>query len=170
MILPSNAVFGIPKLLDRILSQLDMRTLLTAAQLVSRYWHDIITQSPSIQQALCFQPKHSTANERMQNPLLAELFEPWFDEDGVHYRRKFMEMPLASARDVFLREDATWCQMLVAQPPVLQLGIWTQTQAMRGDSHQFEILEFPDGLRMGEFYDIGQKCWPCCVRLLRVLG
>ncbi|KAE9407533.1 hypothetical protein BT96DRAFT_971236 [Gymnopus androsaceus JB14] len=154
---PSNAVFDTPELLDRILSQLDMRTLLTAAQLVSHYWHDIITQSPSIQQALCFQPKQNTANEQMQNPLLAELFEPWFDGNGAHDRRKFMKMPLASTRDVFLREDATWRQMLVAQPPLLQLGIWTQMHGMRGDSHQFEILEFPNGLRMGEFYDIGQK-------------
>jgi len=94
MNLPSDAVFGTPELLDRILSQLDMHTLLTAAQLVSRYWHDIIIQSPSIQQALCFQPKQNMANERMQNSLLAELFEPWFDEDGAHDRRKFMKMPL----------------------------------------------------------------------------
>ncbi|KAF9062903.1 hypothetical protein BDP27DRAFT_1335987 [Rhodocollybia butyracea] len=113
MVLPSNAVLSVPQLLDRTLCLVDMRSLLVAAQLVSRDWHNLIVQSPSIQQVLhlqakCgtssertpnplpaelfppfiqqilhLQPKQNTACERIQNPLLAELFPPWFDKIGV---------------------------------------------------------------------------------------
>ncbi|KAE9406873.1 hypothetical protein BT96DRAFT_1014564 [Gymnopus androsaceus JB14] len=186
MVLSTDAVLSTPELLDEILCQVDMRTLLVAAQLVNHDWHNLITQSPLIQRILHLQPAQNTTCERMQNPLLAELFPPWFNKDGA-----FMQMAIVSNSDVFAREDATWhrmqpgigcnlasdatwhrmqpgigCnlasdatwhRMLVAQPPVFRLGIWKQMHAMSQPEHQFEVLEFPNGLRMGEFYNIRQK-------------
>ncbi|KAF9063713.1 hypothetical protein BDP27DRAFT_1426627 [Rhodocollybia butyracea] len=153
----SNVVFDIPELLDAILCQVDIRTLLVDAQLVSRHWHDIITHSPSIQQVLYLHPKQSTACEPIENPFLAELFpsEPY--DSGFH-------RAAATKPDVFLRKCATWRSMLVTQPPVLRLHAWKHDWGTGAGDIKFEELESPNGLRIGELYDTAQK-W-LSVRLL----
>ncbi|KAL2012437.1 hypothetical protein VTN00DRAFT_5155 [Thermoascus crustaceus] len=83
---PQNRVLSTPELLELILLHLDMRTLLTSAQLVCHAWTDLITSSPSIQQALFFRcvPVDSssrTSIKKVYNPLLAELFPPFFPQD-----------------------------------------------------------------------------------------
>ncbi|KAF9062904.1 hypothetical protein BDP27DRAFT_1335988 [Rhodocollybia butyracea] len=161
MFLASHAVLRVPELLDRILCLVDIRSLLLAAQLVCHDWYNLIIHSPSIQQALHLRPRRNTGGERIQNAFLAELFPPWFDNDKAgaegYKPHEFLRMALASNRDVLLKENPTLDRMLVAQPPVLRVGIWKKSHDMRRDGHKFEMLEFPNGLRMGEFYEVGQK-------------
>lgn len=51
-----ESVFAVPELLESILLQLDMTTLLVFASRVSRTWHHVINTSPSIQRAIYFRP------------------------------------------------------------------------------------------------------------------
>ncbi|KAI3327366.1 hypothetical protein HD806DRAFT_520232 [Xylariaceae sp. AK1471] len=167
-----NTVFRTPELLEAILSQLDMRTLLVSAQLVNREWCELVGSSPTIQKALYFEPITQTSKTMTQNPLLVEVFPLWFREikkkdevpnehsrfkrDFVSFRREdFYQLPMAdkSRRDAFMHPDATWRRMLVRQPPALRLGRWTRHHGMGGDSQSFHLHEFPDGLRMGIIYD-----------------
>ncbi|KAI8945490.1 hypothetical protein F4801DRAFT_124818 [Xylaria longipes] len=171
-----DAVLHTAELLQEILLQLDMRTLLTSAQLVSRQWHELITSSPALKQALYFEPVPWASGSATQNPLLAEVFPPWFPEetkdeqvDGTKppkmiNREDFRSLPMAKAsrRHAFMHPSATWRHMLVQQPPILSLGRWTTSHAMMGDFHAFPLQEFPGGLRMGSFYDLAQD-WVCQV-------
>jgi hypothetical protein len=70
---------------------------------------------------------------------------------------KKLRMADASRREAFMHPNATWRRMLVQQPPALRLGQWKQWHMMLGDSHDFEVLEFPDGLRMDSLYDEAQS-------------
>ncbi|KAH8161535.1 hypothetical protein CIB48_g6698 [Xylaria polymorpha] len=165
-----DAVLQTAELLEGVLLQLDMRTLLTTAQLVSRQWHELITTSPALKQALYFEPIARLSGPATQNPLLAEVFPPWFPKPTKNEQRDitsslkmtnredFSGLPMAQAsrRHAFMHPSATWRKMLVQQPPVLRLGRWTASHAMMGDFHHFQLQEFPDGLRMGSLYDFGQ--------------
>ena len=165
-----DAVLQTPELLQETLLHLDMRTLLTAAQRVSRQWHELITTSPALQQTLYFAPITSASAPATQNPLLSELFPCWFREEEsgrkdantskpvLIDRKTFSRLPMAeeSRRHAFLYPKASWRHMLVRQPPVLTLGRWTTNRRQGGDGHNIEIDEVPDGLRMGPLYDLAQ--------------
>ncbi|KAI0906546.1 hypothetical protein F4823DRAFT_74798 [Ustulina deusta] len=170
MLSSRDAVLQTAELLEEILLQVDMRTLLTTAQLVSRQWHDLITSSPALKQALYFEPIVRPKGPTTQNPLLVEIFPLWFpketkdEQPGIpkppkmKRREDFRSLPMAQAsrRDAFMHPTATWRYMLVQQPPALRLGQWSICHGMRGDSHNFQRHEFPDGLRMGSLYDLAQ--------------
>jgi hypothetical protein len=139
----TQSVLGMPELFENILLYLHRRTLLTAAQLVSRHWHTTIVHSPALQRALFFQPwpaipssSPSTAAGKEQqpypqpevNPLLAAAFAMFFD--GRPFQRDAFELlPFAhgseaSCHDAFMRVGASWRRMLTCQPPVMRLGTW----------------------------------------------
>ncbi|KAK6068895.1 F-box domain-containing protein [Seiridium cupressi] len=96
-----NRVIQTLELLECILVNLDMRTLLVSAQRVCRTWHSLINTSPALQVALFFKPDGSWDVQRghdheagggsqdvgktrggsvRKNPLLASLFPAWFDD------------------------------------------------------------------------------------------
>lgn len=168
----SGRVFSIPELLLTILLKLDMRTLLTTAQRIDRRFHDTINHTPAIQKALFF-PARKEAGEKcvdseevVQNPLLVELFPPWFQEVGPYptsYEVALTSLPMTvhNALPAFLRREASWRNMLVQQPPVLAVGLWKQLSHQRADFHSFRVLArwCPDGgggpgLCMGALYDM----------------
>ncbi|KAI1311079.1 hypothetical protein F5Y03DRAFT_343396 [Xylaria venustula] len=176
--MPSSreAVLQTAELLQEILLNLDMRTLLTAAQRVSRQWRELVTSSPALQQALYFEPMAESSGIATQNPLLAEIFPLWFPKETqeeqldvdevdeieewpkVPEREDFdsLEMAQESRRHAFMHPTATWRRMLVRQPPVRSLGCWTVFHGRGGDHHEFALHEFPDGLRMDHLYDLAQ--------------
>ncbi|KAM0814533.1 putative F-box domain-containing protein [Seiridium cardinale] len=109
-------VFSIVELLEAILLQVDMATLLVSASRVSRAWHNVMMNSIAIQQALYFKPtpakthKHKTHKSTQEgaqaprqsstceepdeipqlNPLLMEKFSPCFFDlsgDRIFFRR-----------------------------------------------------------------------------------
>ncbi|KAI0554521.1 hypothetical protein F4679DRAFT_579544 [Xylaria curta] len=164
------AVLQTAELLQEILLQLDMRTLLTVAQLVSRQWHALITSSPPLQRALYLKPIVQSSSPATLNPLLVDAFPLWFQlADEVNTKRSkmirkedFDSLPMAqeSRRPAFMHPSASWRHMLVQQPPSLRLGYWTLTHSMRGYFQDLQIREFPDGLQMGSLYDLSQH-WAC---------
>ncbi|KAK1490437.1 F-box domain-containing protein [Colletotrichum tamarilloi] len=107
-----ETVLAIPELLESILVQVDMRTLLVSASRVSRTWKAFMDGSPAVQQALFFKPvpmdisravihgledgvfpsipeqgamPSHTTGDRLINPLLAEKFDKCFFDFGPTY-------------------------------------------------------------------------------------
>ncbi|KAI0190449.1 hypothetical protein EV127DRAFT_326181, partial [Xylaria flabelliformis] len=139
-----QTVINIPELLQHILLQCDMRTLLTGARGVSLLWRDTIDSTPAIQKALFFRPDtRNDGSEAILNPLLTETFSTFFDGQ-VHNEESFEELPIggesllvdafsllfdgivkgSSRRDAFMHKDASWRRMLVRQPPVTNMAVW----------------------------------------------
>ncbi|KAJ6538562.1 hypothetical protein DFH09DRAFT_79119 [Mycena vulgaris] len=149
-----NMVIFTPELLELVLSYLPMRDLLITAPLVSKTWQ-AITLSPALQRALFFQPDPSAA--RVQNPLLAEMFPPFFapERDG-HWPGKassIKSMPWSKAPDAFKREEASWRRMLVIQPPAQKMTVTETCHGEDGDSERRAVLD-DLSLRMGILYDL----------------
>lgn len=128
----SEQVIYIPELLENILLHLPERDLLVNAQRVSQLWHSIITTFRSLQQKLYFQPLPSTeyTTESIPNPILQELFPPWFRSFERNVPRTFIGRDhfrnldwnsSEAKREAYKRKDASWRRMLVAQPPVLEM-------------------------------------------------
>jgi hypothetical protein len=86
-----QAVLCTTEMLEAILLQLDMASLLVSALRVSRRWNSLITNSPSLQRALFFQPMQRPQGEQgtgefKLNPLLVEKFGPlFFDSVSEQY-------------------------------------------------------------------------------------
>ncbi|TRX96373.1 hypothetical protein FHL15_002645 [Xylaria flabelliformis] len=140
-----QTVINIPELLQLILLQCDIRTLLTGARGVSLLWRDTIDSTQAIQKALFFQPDtRNGGSEPILNPLLTETFSTFFDGQA-HNRQSFDKLPIgdenelaeassllsdgivkdkSSRRDAFMRKDASWRRMLVRQPPVRKMAVW----------------------------------------------
>ncbi|KAI1112487.1 hypothetical protein F5Y14DRAFT_270281 [Nemania sp. NC0429] len=89
-------VLAIPELLEAILLQLDMTSLLLSASRVNKTWNHVIETSPAIQKALYFQPVQdncSTQNPKQKptaptvNPLLLKKFGAYFFAADEHHGR-----------------------------------------------------------------------------------
>lgn len=176
------AVLAMPELLEVILEMVDVTTLLTSAQRVCKKWHAVI-QTSNMQRLLYLEPcgvlkapQGSREGDLLveQNPLLKTLFPYLFQIMDVTRR----ELPtctgyltltlggcvLADRRDdykrhyAFVRHDASWRRMQVTRPPLRHVG-WTNGAWFTGDppveEHDlYRTLDFPDGLRMGQLWDI----------------
>ncbi|KAF7367851.1 putative f-box domain protein [Mycena sanguinolenta] len=158
-----DQVIATPELLELILTQLPMRSLLVTAPLVSKTWQ-ATTLTPTLQRALFFLPDPSSPP--VQNPLLAELFPPFFveepDDDNSRTwsqpgsATSIMAMPWAKAPDAFKRADASWRRMLVTQPLAQTMAI-TETRSTRGGrSQRYAVLKL-EALTMGVLYDLAVR-------------
>ncbi|KAF7330910.1 putative MFS transporter [Mycena venus] len=155
-----DTVLCMPELLELILARLPMRDLLVTAPLVSKAWQ-ATTLTPVLQRALFFQPDPSPT-EPVRNPLLAEMFPPFFTLEGQNPDRwpgtasALMSMPWAKASDAFRRKDASWRRMLVVQPTVRVLRITETSRGLRGIFERRAVLKLKDqfNLNMGLLYDL----------------
>ncbi|KAM5341227.1 hypothetical protein ACJ41O_015336 [Fusarium nematophilum] len=162
-------VFGTFELLEGILGHLDMQSLLFI-QRVCRQWRQIITESPYLQQQLYFKPikLNGTSTERRKNPLLQQHFQQLFentssvDPRASRLRPIILAKPGMSIADMrngrkrhkaFTRKEASWKNMLVTQPPIESI---LYLKEKSGNWHRYDqfIPDFPQGLRMGQFYDL----------------
>ncbi|KAF4470741.1 F-box-like domain-containing [Fusarium albosuccineum] len=170
-----DQVFGTFDLLECILSHLDMQTLLLA-QRVCQEWHHVILRSPYLQQQLFFQPRHIKPDdsdaelERNKNPLLQRHFHQLFeDTESLPHTKSYFRLrpsvlasPGMSIRDMredrkrhmaFTRSGASWRNMLITQPAITSI-IYIMDSNDHRDWRWPQIVEFPEGLRMGQFYDL----------------
>src|SRR5450756_2373718 len=98
-------VFATPELFEAVLGWLPLRDILTA-QSVNHCWHDMINNSPTLQQMLFFRPipDHICKNQQPQlNPLLASLFPALFKirAPGVYAEAKDIKA------DTWFQDDFT---------------------------------------------------------------
>ncbi|EKJ73826.1 hypothetical protein FPSE_05949 [Fusarium pseudograminearum CS3096] len=149
---------------------MDMPTLLHA-QLVSKHWHDMISTSPLLQQNLFLKPRPSVNIEEpsILNPLLLKHFEKIlkgmdYHHDTIYYNTTaIFDMGIANMKDgrkvhkAFIRRDASWRRMLIAQPPITSIGY---VEKVNNDDENWRLLPFPEGLCMGDLYDmVFQAIW-----------
>ncbi|KAF2247600.1 hypothetical protein BU26DRAFT_520704 [Trematosphaeria pertusa] len=157
------SVFNVPELLENILSNLDLRTLLTSAQRVSRRWRATVTGSPLLQRLLYLEPEQQRNGHRVPNPLLVEASPACFYHNPIGCDQVFFDSDMCrtSSSKAFMFPGATWRRMLLTQIPIERLGCWTSEyeRGSLGDdtTWMFKILEFPSGLRMGKLYDLCQR-------------
>lgn len=142
-----NEALNTPEILEMILIELDMRTLLTSAQRVCRTWVNMISNSPSIQKALFFTPIKDSEwgeNVKMLNPLLTATFSSIFPAKGRldDYKLNFFDLTMAkgSAMNQFVRRSASWRRMLVQQPPISDIGMFQVYHGMTGDRSVSSII------------------------------
>ncbi|KAJ5832554.1 hypothetical protein N7474_000865 [Penicillium riverlandense] len=158
-----------PEILEMILLQLDLRTLLIAAQRVCRSWVTLISQSVQIQRALFFSPVDKPdipMHEKTQNPLLAETFPCVFPSSGKELGKcKFAALDMnqsSTKRAMYMRKEASWRRMLVQQPPILDFGLLRVVHGQVGDqASAFKIhgskdmlWEKHEGLRMERLFEV----------------
>ncbi|KAF7360572.1 putative f-box domain protein [Mycena venus] len=123
-----DTVLGKPELLELLLIHLPMRDLLVTSPLVSKTWQ-VLTLTPAIQRALFFEPDPFSGPRK--NPLLVELFPPFFVPEGPSpsglswpgTTASIKSMPWSKAPDAFKREETSWQRMLVTQPPAQSIMI-----------------------------------------------
>ena len=134
-------VLFITELLEMILLQLDMRTLLIS-QRVCRKWSSLIRSSSRIQETLFFKPVlPDSVPTKVQNPLLAEVFPPFFIEMESRISMNSFDMVKHPEKQrAYLRPEASWRRMLVQQPPAYQLGCYSSYVSGMGISASYREL------------------------------
>ncbi|PWY91897.1 hypothetical protein BO94DRAFT_461505 [Aspergillus sclerotioniger CBS 115572] len=159
-----------PELLEMILLQLDLRTLVASAQRVCRAWNGLIQGSSSLQEALFLKPikKHkNNLTENTINPLLAEAFPAIFLQNEALFPRNKNEFTLADLdmirnpekKAAYLRPEASWRRMLIQQPPAFKLGIfcWSGSPFGYGIDYEMQQLkdtqQWHDGIRMEMLFE-----------------
>ncbi|KAL6885660.1 hypothetical protein GGI43DRAFT_419052 [Trichoderma evansii] len=120
-------VLNSPELLEQILLQVDMRTLLTSAQRVSQAWHRMVYKSPLLQQHLFLLPALKST-KKTKNPLLAEKFPHWFcspndtdDLSALGFGPSDLEsydIARQGRNESYHFKEASWRKMLPRQPPI----------------------------------------------------
>jgi hypothetical protein len=170
-------VISTTELLEGILANLELKTLLISAQRVCKSWHELITTSKPIQQALYFAPiEAKSASEvtekRTINPLLKEIFSPFFEgternpimasKDVFGFMNGSSKTKMTghtliqedTTRNSFLREGASWRRMLVQQPAAPKIG-YIESRGMYERNFYNAVVDAPDGgVRMGLLYDM----------------
>lgn len=106
------------------------------------------------------------------NPVLSHFFHFWFRlevaESEFSFRRhgNFKDLQLASDGNrltAFLRPEASWRRMLVAQPAVPHLRISTESETMGGSYFAATMVDLPshqnglEGVRMEILYDVAAE-------------
>lgn len=156
-------LWAITEIAENILAHLPMKDLLLA-QRVSKGWQILITSSPVLQELLFMRPRQSKAAQnvlsdgmpmREFNPLLIEHMPMWFSSDEETHRQRVTDAPWAHtvSRLLFLRKDASWRSMLLAQPPFTIFECVQRVTVYGGDSLSVGCIEQQDGVRMGLAYD-----------------
>ncbi|KAK7038325.1 putative f-box domain protein [Favolaschia claudopus] len=156
-----DSVLLTPELLELILCHLPIRHLLVTAPLVCKYWRDL-TLTPALQRALFFEPDNSTSPS-IRNPLLEELFPPFFatleDSSASNWfwpgsAKRIMAMPWSHAPQAFKRKEASWRRMLVVQPPARSIVVTEYRHARGGNFERDAVLKDLLPVRMGFLYDL----------------
>lgn len=167
--------------MQMILLCLDQRSLLTSAQRVNKYWHDVIQNTLAIQQALFFKAFPTSYNgPPVFNPILVEVFHAWFPggvnhrghecpkKDVIVYHDTLQRLlPTIELHRIFRCRRASWTRMLVRQPPIRALCERHIYNTRMGTySHAIKKQKCRRGLRMGKLYDLASKSrldvyWQC---------
>ncbi|KAF7353307.1 putative f-box domain protein [Mycena sanguinolenta] len=152
-----NAVLSTPELVELTLSHLPIRDLLIIAPLVCKTWQ-ALTLTPALQRALFFEPDPSYRAERVRNPLLMEMFAPFYSAVSTERwtwptAKDIKWMPWSKAPHAFNRPEASWRRMLVAQPPPRKMLISETCHGRGGICDRRAVLD-DQPLRMGRLYDI----------------
>lgn len=139
---PAHAtVFGTTELLEMVLFQLDMKSLLKAQQVCQR-WKQTIAHSIHLQQALYLMPVKASNFQRTPHPLIEEIILPQL----LLRSRNFIIPGKHPNFEPCFRQEASWREMLPSQSPSSTIGI---IEIARHEKYTFTKLAIqPGSLRM----------------------
>ncbi|KAA8642797.1 uncharacterized protein ATNIH1004_009549 [Aspergillus tanneri] len=125
-----HRIFYIVEILEEILLQTEIRTLLISATTVCHFWRNVIQGSSDLQATLFFKPSKKR-RRRNQNPFIQT--DLWPD---VFLRRHSMSPNRPSHDEIdmypimdpnkenaYLRNEASWRRMLLYQPPTPYIAV-----------------------------------------------
>ncbi|KIW06823.1 uncharacterized protein PV09_02503 [Verruconis gallopava] len=162
-----KTVFKTPELLELILVHLDQQELLRA-QRVCRRWKDIICSSLPLRQKLYLSPAAKIDESiPVDNAWLKSRFpdlETYLLQGNPKWRPKFIKALGAQdfdrlGADFFLDSNASWKNMLLTQPPIKEVVVYSNIgdmsrpaskQSRRGAGLQLEKQRQPDMPSMEE--------------------
>ncbi|KAI9376177.1 hypothetical protein BJX61DRAFT_539039 [Aspergillus egyptiacus] len=135
----SQKVFTIVELLESILLLVDIQTLLTSAQRVSRHWHAVIQASPRLQARLFLSPASypvytdtdtdtdAATDTHTENPYLTRIWTHVFlpaTSSSFSFRSENETADTSPGIEKpYLHPTATWRRMLIQQPPSQRIGL-----------------------------------------------
>ncbi|KAK6953018.1 hypothetical protein Daesc_005315 [Daldinia eschscholtzii] len=183
-----NRVLDINELLQEIFFWVENRDVLINVQGVCKRWQKIATRSPKLQKKLFFlRSTHPfTMSRYTKNRTVAFVVQSFFNMvfSGPERYRHHPEISCLvldkihthlgddNIRRMWLRRNASWRKMFVSQPPIKEIH-WHVSREDQEDSRlrllpaAVAVFKFPDGLRIGDFYDLilGTICrhdirWP----------
>ena len=168
-------LFSIPELVHSILLHLPVRDLLRV-QRVCRLWKETTDHSLALQRKLFFVPVSNADQEPECNPLLREVFPPWFpnhyhDSSDIPFSDDFSPGDLCKTlkwyadeyrRMRVLSPEASWRRMFPVQPPPARIEeIYTEGgcscfyRIAKGVIREhFQHLQEPS-VTMGFLWDVG---------------
>lgn len=146
-------VLATVELLELILLEVDIQTILISAIRACHFWKDVVRDSPQLQRLLFLRPerllptagsRHGRPEARM-NPLLLRKFEGLLSSTT--------NIACSVASETILRPEASWRTMLVQQPPANTIGVWKVEMGCyleQGFENATENLDFTGegGVRM----------------------
>ncbi|GMG02023.1 unnamed protein product [Aspergillus oryzae var. brunneus] len=152
-LLDASRIFYIPEILEAILLNLDMHTLLLSAR-VCCTWNNLIKSSRKIQQALFYIPVNMVAPGQppIKNPLVVEKI--WFEfirtqldsrprmgawMCGGH--RGIPHISSEKREQAYMRPEASWRRMLLQQPPNSIVRFWNPKDPDRPYSHRSGMID-----------------------------
>jgi hypothetical protein len=139
-------VLGTTELVEAIMLQLDMRSLINVQQVCQR-WKRIITHSIQLQQALYFKPAKAHAKTCTKNPLIEEIVLPQL----LLRSRNFIIPGKYPNFDPCFRKEASWRKMHPQQTPTSTIGV---IEIVRHEKYRFTKLAVePGSLRMEHLLD-----------------
>lgn len=115
----------------------------------------------------------------VQNAVLAASFAPWFTDLRLHgseYNgswpnyKSFLSLPWTNNsfdEMGFLEKDQPWRKLQIQDPPATTLVVETRVADRGADNVVRRTLSFPDGVLMGQLYDL---TWAHCARVDTVFG
>ncbi|PYI04450.1 hypothetical protein BO78DRAFT_320450 [Aspergillus sclerotiicarbonarius CBS 121057] len=138
----ASNLFVIPELLECILLNLDMHTLLISGR-VCRLWNSLIKTSPKIQTALFFTPlsKPAPGQPRIKNQLIIDIIWPQFIARRLKTRQRPAYrgawFPDIRKEEAYLRPEASWRRMFLHQPPTSRACFIEGPDTMKGPLYSY---------------------------------
>ncbi|KAJ5490900.1 hypothetical protein N7539_002467 [Penicillium diatomitis] len=137
---------GTTELLESILLQLDLKSLLTAQE-VCQGWRQTIDQSVQLQQALYIRPAKGCRMKRAVNPLMEEVV---LQQLLLRSRNYVIPGQWPNFEPCF-RSQASWRNMLPQQPPTSTIGV---VEVEQYGSYRFSKLAVkPGSVRMEQILE-----------------
>ncbi|PYH86700.1 hypothetical protein BO82DRAFT_272427 [Aspergillus uvarum CBS 121591] len=139
-------IFIIPELLESILLNLDMHTLLISTR-ICHLWNNLIRTSPRLQTALFLLPQSAATapdQPRTKNTLLLDIIWPQFIARRLTTRPRpayigawFPDISSTEKEEAYLRPEASWRRMFLHQPPTSRASFIEGPDIRKGPLHSY---------------------------------
>ncbi|PSR75749.1 hypothetical protein BD289DRAFT_447443 [Coniella lustricola] len=177
-----DCVLDTTELLELVLLELDYQTLLGSCLRVCRRWNELIKTSPQIQRILFYKEEKLPPNtcttdttkttttttsqyphqHARQNPLIDGKLSTFLHKTAATKDSLCIPKHMLEGGGVMARDEASWHDMFVQQPPAHKIGIWKMEYGhylTHGYGMEVDYLptDDEDGFRMGSLVEYARE-------------